>query len=118
TNIVTTGSSLMALEATLNNTGGNNSSAVYTTIPTPFFCINKPVQYNQGAVDPNNDNLTFSLVPGLEAMGGTVTYNAPTTAINPLETSTGTVLNASTGQLSFTPNAAQKSLVVTRVEEK
>ncbi|NBX27267.1 MAG: hypothetical protein EBR55_03310 [Chitinophagia bacterium] len=33
--------SIIALTATLNNLSGPNSSPVYTTIPTPFFCINK-----------------------------------------------------------------------------
>lgn len=38
TNIVPpTGGSVMALEATLDNTSVTNSSPTYTTIPTPFF---------------------------------------------------------------------------------
>src|SRR5690606_5573952 len=51
--IISTVGSLMGLEATLNNTAGPNSSPRYTTIPTPFFCINKVASYNPGAVDPN-----------------------------------------------------------------
>lgn len=117
TNITSGGSSLMALEATLNNTLGPNSSSIYTTIPTPFFCINKPVQYNQGAVDPNGDALTFALVDGLEPFG-TVGYIAPYSATNPIQTSGGLAFSATTGQLSFTPNMQQNALVVTRVEEK
>lgn len=119
TNIIVPGTgSVTALEATLNNMSGNNSSAVYTTIPTPFFCINKPQQYNPGAVDPNTDSLGFSMVPGLEGGGGTVAYLAPYTAAAPLATAAGTfTFSNTTGQLNFTPNAVQRSLVVGKVEE-
>lgn len=118
TNIVVPGTgSIMILEATLNNTVASNSSVNYTTIPTPFFCINIPTQYNPGAVDPNNDNITVNLVPGLEP-AGTVTYINPYTATQPLAAVPGTFsFNNTTGQLSFTPNLVQKSLVVYRVEE-
>lgn len=119
TNIVIPASgSVMILEATLNNIGGNNSNANYTTIPTPFFCINKPQQYNPGAVDPNNDSLAFGLVDGLELTTGTVSYIAPYTAAAPLATSVGSYsFSTTTGQLNFTPNLVQKSLVVSKVTE-
>ena len=115
-----TSGTIMALEATLDNTSAPNSSPVYTTIPTPFFCINKPANYNPGAVDPDNDSLTFSLVPGLQQSppGGTVSYVNPYTATEPLQATAGTFsFSASTGQLSFTPDAVQKSLVVGQVNE-
>lgn len=112
------GGSIMALEATLNNTVGANSSPVYTTIPTPFFCINVPANNNPGTVDPNADNLSYGLVPGLVNTGGTVTYLSGYSATAPLAVSTGTFsFNTSTGQLGFTPNAVQRSLVVFQVEE-
>ncbi len=116
-NINAPGSSVMNLEAMLNNIGGYNSAVTYTTIPTPFFCINKPAQYNPGAVDPNNDSLNFSLVDGL-VIGGTVVYLAPYTASSPLAVLAGTFsVDNITGQVNFTPNLAQKSLVVSRVNE-
>lgn len=112
---------LMCLEATLDNTGGNNSSPTYTTIPTPFFCIFKPQEYNQGAVDANGDSLYFTLVPGLNALNipvTTVTYNNPYSGTAPLGCTPGTyVFNNNTGQLSFTPNIVQNSLVVSKVSE-
>lgn len=111
------GSSIMQLEATLNNTAGSNSSPVYTTIPTPFFCINKAANYNPGAVDANGDVLSYSLVAGLEP-GGVVTYTSPYTATAPLAAATGSFsFSTSTGQLAFTPNLVQKSLVVNKVTE-
>ena len=120
TNVVIPGTtgSVMILDATLNNTGGNNSSPYYSTIPTPFFCINVAQQYNQGAVDPDGDLLTFSLVPGLEPGGVNVTYNPGYTATTPLATSPGGFsFSGVTGQLGFTPNLVQTSLVVGKVSE-
>jgi hypothetical protein len=112
-------STTMRLEATLNNLSQPNSSPTYTTIPTPFFCINKAASYNPGTVDPNGDGLTYSLVPGLDANTGTsVGYVTGFSATAPLAVSTGTFSFSSTnGQLNFTPNAVQRSLVVTKVEE-
>lgn len=57
----------MVLIATLNNMNGPNNSSIFTTIPTPFFCINMAQEYNQGAADADADQLSFSLVPGIAA---------------------------------------------------
>lgn len=113
--------SVMRLEATLNNTVGNNSNPTYTTIPTPFFCINKPASYNPGTVDPNaGDVLSFALVDGLEQLPATtVAYiNPPYSATAPIPVVPGSlILNNTNGQLDFTPNLISKSLVVSRVTE-
>lgn len=120
--VVGGGGSIMVLNATLNNLSGPNSNSVYTTIPTPFFCINRATNYNPGAVDANGDNLSYSLVPGLEpgTSPGTnnVTYITPYTATAPLAAATGSFsFSSTTGQLGFTPNLVQRSLVVTQVSE-
>lgn len=113
----TSTSSIMQLEATLNNLNGPNSSPTYTTIPTPFFCINKAGSYNPGTVDINGDSLTYALVPGLIS-SGTVTYLTGYSATAPLAVATGTFsFNTQTGQLNFTPNLVQQSLVVNQVNE-
>lgn len=116
------GGSLLSLEARLNNTQSiTNSSPTYTSIPTPFFCMNFPQEYNQGAVDPNGDSLVFSLVSGLAANGtmvNNVTYIFPFNATNPIGAAPGTfAFNTINGQLSFTPNIPQQALVVGRVSE-
>jgi len=119
TNVVGAGGTIISLEATLNNLAASNSSPTYTTIPTPFFCINKPQEFNQGVVDGNGDSLAFSLVPGMDAMiSAPVSYIAPATATAPLLCAPGTYIFSNlTGQLSFTPNAVQKALVVGKVTE-
>ncbi len=111
--------SLMTLEAALNNSTSSNSSPQFKVIPTPFFCANIPQQYNQGAVDPDGDVLTYALTDGLEpAPTYTVTYNSGYSASSPVKTAAGNFsFNTSNGQMSFTPSIAQRSLVVNKVEE-
>ena len=120
TNLLAPG--VVTLEALLNNktaAGGldSNNSPVFTTIPTPFYCINIAQQYNQGAVDADNDSLVYALVPGLNA-GGTVNYASGYSATSPLHTAPGSFsFSTATGQLNFTPDAIQRSLVVNQVKE-
>ncbi len=110
--------SVMYLEAHLNNLNGPNNSPVYTTIPTPFYCVNLAQEYNQGAVDPDKDSLNFLLTPALESSVQTVTYIPPYSATAPIATAAGSFsFNNINGQMSFTPNLAQISVVVNKVEE-
>jgi len=119
TNINSPGTTIIQLVDTLNNVGSANSNSVYTSIPTPFFCINSASNYNPGAVDPEGDSLAFALVPGIDAStGSSVSYISPYSATAPLAVTAGTFsFNSSTGQLAFTPNVTQRSLVVFNVEE-
>lgn len=112
------GGVVMFLEATLNNLTAPNSSPQFTTIPTPFYCINLKQQYNQGASDPNNDSLSFSLIPALKNETQSVTYIPPYTGLNPLSVQgTNFSFDNLTGQMSFVPDLIQYSLIVNRVEE-
>jgi gliding motility-associated-like protein len=105
------------LEATLNNTQQDNSSPEYTTIATPFYCENKPVNFNPGAVDADGDSLVYELVPGMD-QGVVLTYVSGYSGSNPINAVAGTFgFSSSTGQLMFTPASIQKSLVVYRVSE-
>lgn len=118
------GSSLMYLEATLDNTAAQNSSPTFTSVPTPFFCINHLQTYNLGAVDPDGDGLAFGLVPAKESLiinappPTDIVYIAPYTATNPVPAAPGSFsFNTLTGQMYFNPNAAVNSVVVTKVSE-
>ncbi|NCX96240.1 MAG: hypothetical protein EBX41_07480, partial [Chitinophagia bacterium] len=111
---------VMQIEATLNNTNGPNNSPVYSTIPTPFYCLNLLQEYNQGATDPDADSLAFSLVPGVDASssGAPVNYVFPYTAAAPLSTAAGTFrFSDINGQLTFNPDIVQDALVVNKVYE-
>lgn len=111
--------SVMELQATLNNTAAANSNPHYSTIPTPFYCINVLEEYNQGATDPDGDSLSFTLVAGIDAnTGASVSYNSPYTATSPLSTASGDfTFSALNGQMTFTPNITQDALVVNQVSE-
>jgi gliding motility-associated-like protein len=119
------GMALMYLEATLNNTAGNNNSIYFTSLPSPFFCINKEQTYNPGAVDPDTtDKLLFRLIPAQKPTNATgpggnpLSYHTPYTAESPLPTAPGNFnFDSISGQLNFLPNQAVNSLVVTLVEE-
>lgn len=104
------------LEARLNNVDGINSSPQFTSIPTPFYCINILQEYNQGAVDAENDSLAFILSPALDG-GSPVLYSPGYSAGAPLSTQTGFEFNNINGQIRFIPDATQKGVVVNKVEE-
>lgn len=119
------GSSIMYLYATLNNTSGTNSTPQFTAIPSPFFCVNTQQNYSLGAVDPNGDNLNFSLMPAqqldvnnLLTPPVNIQYNSPYSATQPLPTSAGNfAFNNINGQITFNANAAINCLVVSQVKE-
>ncbi|MBX2906989.1 MAG: gliding motility-associated C-terminal domain-containing protein [Taibaiella sp.] len=124
TNVYSPGTTLTYLEATLNNTVDHNSSPDYTTIPTPFYCKLPDQQYNQGAVDGNGDSLSYQLVTGKAGnqlnplLSDPLVYNSGLSGELPLETDSGAFFfNEFSGQLTFTPNRAQNSLVVCQVNE-
>lgn len=108
---------IIRLEATLDNTRFNNSSPEYTTIATPFYCVNRQVNFNPGAVDADGDSLRYELVPGLDT-ATLVTYVTGYSGSNPLNVAAGSFnFSNTTGQLSFTAASIQRSLVVYRVSE-
>lgn len=132
TNIVGAGGTLMELTATLNNTVYNNTSPNLTVVPTPFFCINQPTCYTPGAIDAEGDSLRFVLSPAINttaasgscALGTPVTYTGtafgttPVSATTPLRCAAGTYSFSSVnGQICFTPNFLQRSIVVYTVNE-
>ncbi|MFA6058428.1 MAG: gliding motility-associated C-terminal domain-containing protein [Taibaiella sp.] len=115
---------IMYLEATLNNTLGPNSSTTFTSLPTPFFCLNKASTYSLGASDFENDQLTFSLIPGKSVSNNPppevidVTYLPPFSSLFPLPTAPGNFnFNSTNGQMNFTPNEVKNCLVTNLVEE-
>ena len=113
------GFTTMSLEATLNNLNGPNNSAIYSTIPTPFVCINLLQQYNQGGIDPDGDGLSYALTPALNGnTGSAVNYQSGYTFQEPLQTAPGSfTFSSANGQMTFLPNMVQNSVVVSIVTE-
>ncbi len=108
----------MYVEATLDNTQGNNNSPVFNNLPVPYICDGQLFSYNHGATDADGDVLVYSLVSALDAGAVPYAYNPPYSATYPVVTTTGTFpFNSSTGSMNFTPNGAQVCVVVVKVEE-
>ncbi len=107
----------VTLTATLNNSGNNNNSPQLTTIPTPFYCINVSQEFNQGAIDSENDSLVFELIPAITA-GQVAIYAGGFSGFNPISTHNGNFsFNSVNGQMKFTPDMVQNGVVVNRVSE-
>lgn len=117
TNIVLgSASSLLYLVATLDNSL-NNSSPTFTTLPTPFYCINNAQEFNQGVIDVDGDSLNFELTSALDGSGSPANYLPGYSATHPLDVSGPFLFNSTNGQMSFTPSSVQRSLVVNKVTE-
>jgi gliding motility-associated-like protein len=117
TNVFGVNNQQVYLVAELFDSQSLNSSPQFTTLPTPFYCINLQQQYNQGAVDADNDSLSFSLVPAL-VQGSPVTYNPSFSEVYPISTvDQNFIMNAVNGQMIFTPDVVQRGLVVNKVTE-
>ncbi len=124
TNLVGAGGTLVSLVDTLDNVTYNNNSPILTIVPTPFFCLNNSDHYSPGAVDADGDSLTFDLVragnPSTTTCTATglATYVGGYSAARPLSTYTGAFnFDPTTGQVSFTPNITQRSVVVYNIRE-
>ncbi len=120
TNISGASSYGIRIEAHIDNTNSLcNNSPIFTTLPVPYICANQPFNYNHGAFDIDGDSLVYTLIDPMDWLGGApIPYIFPFSANYPLSTTTGSVLfSSSTGQMSFTPNATQITVVAVRVDE-
>ena len=118
TNLQSPGSQSMCHYATLNNTGSLcNNSPVYSSLPTPYICVNQAFCYNHGASEPDGDSLVYSSVAPQGTCGSPIPYVNPYGPSNPLATSSGFTINSSTGSMCFTPNAVQQAVIAILIEE-
>ncbi len=105
----------MYVNATLNNTGGFcDNSPVFSTAGVPFVCVNSPMSYNAGVVDPDGHALNYSLISAQYATPTPtpVNYNSGYTGNLPIP---GITLNSNTGQITFTPTIGGYYTVVLQV---
>lgn len=117
TNLINPSSTRITLRAELDNTVFQNSSPEFTTVPTPFYCVYEPQQYNPGAVDPDGDSLAFEMVSALN-ITNPANYVPGYSGNTPLACAPGSFsLNSQNGQINFTPSQLQRPVVVQRITE-
>ena len=104
------------LEAKINNENGLcNNSPWFTSIPIPYVCVNQPVIYNFGVVEPDGDNVVYRFIQARETNATTyLDYVSPYT---PTDAITGITLDPGTGELQFTPTVIGNFIVVIEVSE-
>jgi gliding motility-associated-like protein len=136
-NMANPGSQVLRVNATLNNLDApGNSSPQFTIKPIPYTCVNTPFTYNNGAIDPDGDSLSFELAQPLTNTTGTdnqggcpgaatnpiAYFNPAGTPVfnntdNPFNTNNTFSLNPFNGQVSFTPAVQSINVISIKVHE-
>lgn len=100
------------------------NSPVFNTVPVAFICAGQTNTFTMNATDPDGDVLQYSLVACEQrnnsgVLTGTVGYNAGFSPTAPLGPSWGTTINATTGDITFTPTPGNMEIGVlcVRVDE-
>lgn len=108
-----------------NSAGPCNNSAVFNAYPPQIICVNNPLVVDFSATDPDgSDSLSYELCTALVGgsrndpkpnqplpSGDPVDYVNPYTATYPVASYPAIQLNATTGQLTATPNLLGRYIV-------
>lgn len=113
------------IETTLDNTDiVCNSSPVFEDIPLIYTCEDQPFCINLGGYDPDNDSLAYELVDPRDfdfasATSFPIPYFSPFSPSYPVSTSPAFTFSfeEETGQMCFTPDQPQRSIVAVLVKE-
>ncbi len=116
--IINPGGENIYIETHLNNVAAPcNNSPTFSNIPVPFICANQTYCFNHGAVDPDGDSLSYSLVTPATGPNTTVTYNAPYSAFQPIQSMPLVTFNNVTGDICMNPTQIIVTVMAVRVEE-
>jgi gliding motility-associated-like protein len=114
-NVPTSNGDDIYLETTINSqTAPCNNSPVFTAQPIPYVCINQPVNYNYGIVEPDGDSLEFVFISAMVAGGAPLPYGAGYSGSVPIP---GITVNPQTGQINFTPTTLGNFIVAMQCNE-
>lgn len=97
-----------------------NSSPAFAVPPVPYICNGQPYTFNQGAVDPDGDSLSYSLGNCYNTSGTTpLTYVGGASPTQPLGSTWNVSINASTGDITIlpTPGSIQVGVLCVYVTE-
>lgn len=114
-NLTNPGTRHMYIESVLNNADAPcNDSPTFTNTAIPYVCLGYPVTYSYGAVDAENDSLSYSLIGARMIDGTAIPYTNPYTPSEPIP---GLTLDPVTGLMNFTLNTAGNWVVAVLVTE-
>jgi gliding motility-associated-like protein len=112
------GGSTNYLEASLNNTLGQNTSPQFLTAPAKSFCVNNFFTWSQATVEPNNDSIEYSFGTAMNGAscgpGHDMIFTPPYSQNQPIATAAGTniVIRPSGGVFEFTTGSIQGNFIV------
>jgi uncharacterized repeat protein (TIGR01451 family) len=97
---------------------GNNSPA-FSALPTVFLCAGQPATCNFGAIDPDGDELEYSLAQPLTNVTTPITYNPGFSIAQPMCSVVGSSasLDSLTGVFSILPCPSQQAALTVVVSE-
>ena len=108
------------IASTLNNLDVPfNNSVQFGGIPVNLINNNSTTTLGWNTYDVDGDIIQYELIPARDYSGAPVnlTYNSGYSHLQPFLSSTSTVLDATTGLLTISPNAIQVSVVSMKVSE-
>ncbi len=118
TNLLNGSSEDLRIDIGLDNTNGLcNNSPIFNDNPAPYICAGVETTLDIGAVDPDGDQLVYSIVQPLDNLGDTIAYAAGLSIDSPLATIGPFIFNSATGTMTFTPSGAQVAAITILVEE-
>lgn len=118
TNLQNPASRNMYLSTTLNpNLTIKDNSPKILNRPVAFFCSNRPAVISPTAFDKDGDQLRYSLVNPLTNASSPIAYTTGLSVTSPLYSSTPVTINASTGEINFTPSQPQVAVLSVLIEE-
>ena len=112
TTLANPGLECLYVEALMDNvTAPTNSTPAFTTLPVPYICINQPYIYNHGAIDPDGDSLSYTLIDALTASGTSVLYSGGFSGTNPMTSTPGVTIDNVNGNITINPTATQVAVL-------
>ncbi|MBK8339207.1 MAG: hypothetical protein IPK99_04020 [Flavobacteriales bacterium] len=114
-NLVNPASQSMFFTTTVNTQAATcDNGPVVQSAPIPYVCLNTPVSYSFGAVDPDGNTLAYALVSAQSAEGVVAPYTPGFNASAPIP---GIAMNTATGEVTFTPTQQGSYVVTVQVQQ-
>lgn len=107
------------ISATINNLDAPcNSNPTFTNKPITVMCVGQTACFNLGAVDPDGDSLSYTMVtPMTNGPNNYVNWIPPYTATQPLPSAPPMTLDPVTGDICMTPTMNIVSPMAVKVDQ-